>query len=160
MSSPTKTALAKGILDAAVLELRSAVNEKGGYVLAEDALQALEHRCATLCAEHLSLDRSTLHIIRAGVSPSKKHPLNKGKHPYAVAFSITSDNRLFRFTLYKGAMGDGFNALEPKFEKMTEDRIAFSVFFQVSTIDGLKEDPTPRIITRPDKEECHGTRAL
>ncbi len=154
MVSPTKTALAKGILDAAVLELRG--TQEG--LLAEDSLQMLERRCVTLCTEHLSLDRSAIRIIRAGVSPSKKHSLHKGKHRYAVAFSITSDNQLLRFTLYRGATGDGFDALEPRFEKMTGDRIAFSVFFQISTATEFKQEPAPQIVIGGSNKEsplCH-----
>jgi hypothetical protein len=149
--SVSKAALAKGILDAVIIELHSA----GNGLLAENSLQVLERRCAMLCADHLSLDRSELNIVRAGVSASRKNPLRKGKRFYAVAFSITSDNHLFRFTLYDGAKGNGFDALEPKFEKMTDDRKVFSVFFQVTAAAEPKDAPVPQIVIIPNKEDQH-----
>lgn len=152
MVSPTKTALAKGILDAAVLELCGTQDGR----LTEDSLQALEHYFADLCTKHLSLDHNAFRIIRDIVLFSKKRSLHKGKRRYSVAFSIMPpDNSLFRFTLYDGATGKGFNASEPSFKKMTADRIAFSVFFRVSPVDELKEDPAPQIIITPNKEDQH-----
>lgn len=152
MSSPTKVALAKGILDATVLELYGTQDGR----LTEDSLQALEHHLAALYSEHLSLERSTFRIIRDSVLPSKTRPLHKGRHRYSVALSIMPpDNSLFRFTLYDGAAGKGYSASEPNFKKMTTDRIAFSVFFQVSTAADLKKDPAPQITITPSKENHH-----
>jgi hypothetical protein len=155
MTSPTQVALARGILDATVIELRSTASKRGGYDLTEDALRILERHCATLCAEHLSLDHNALRIVRAGVLQSKDRSLHESKYRYAVAFSITSDNCLFRFTLYDGATGKGSDAFKPNFKKMTRDRIVFSVFFQVSTIAELKDEPAPQIIVTPSKEDQH-----